>query len=306
MEDFWSVKYSNCINCGRKDIPHVSRGLCRTCYQHQRNMIVKPKERNMPTGDIKKIATREYLHQRYIINNDSLQDIASDLKCTRAYIYKLMEEYRFERRTKKQARFIATHKGKIKFEFEDSAGNIKTIEHTPLEIDRTFFYKWSDGFAYFLGFVFSDGNLLKIYYNRRFKKYVESYQISISQKDAYILEQFRDLISLNKPVVRRKNNKDSYIHYLIFRDKDIFERLESFGLTPNKSLTIKFPDIPRQYLGGFVRGLFDGDGSYTVGQAKLTTGSEMFANGLKSALESVGITCIIYTVQKSEKRKMLR
>lgn len=35
----------------------------------------------------------------------------------------------------------------------------------------------------------------------------------------------------------------------------------SLGLSPNKALTIEFPDISKKYYKGFIRGYFDGDGS---------------------------------------------
>jgi hypothetical protein len=30
----WSKKYERCRRCGRADLPHAGRGLCRTCYSH--------------------------------------------------------------------------------------------------------------------------------------------------------------------------------------------------------------------------------------------------------------------------------
>ncbi len=42
--------------------------------------------------------------------------------------------------------------------------------------------------------------------------------------------------------------------------KKLYYALEKYGLHPNKSLTIKFPKIPKKYLADFIRGYFDGDG----------------------------------------------
>jgi intein/homing endonuclease len=33
------------------------------------------------------------------------------------------------------------------------------------------------------------------------------------------------------------------------------------GMVPNKSLVLKFPDIPKEMYRHFIRGYFDGDGS---------------------------------------------
>ena len=32
----WSRKYDCCVNCGRNDVKHVTRGLCLNCYQRDR------------------------------------------------------------------------------------------------------------------------------------------------------------------------------------------------------------------------------------------------------------------------------
>lgn len=64
------------------------------------------------------------------------------------------------------------------------------------------------------------------------------------------------------------------------------------GVTPNKSLDIKFPDIPKKYLRHFIRGLFDGDGSvYLDGKyirIKLLSGSYEFIKTLNEYLHKIG------------------
>ncbi len=46
--------------------------------------------------------------------------------------------------------------------------------------------------------------------------------------------------------------------------KEIFKDLISLGMTPNKSLTIRMPIVPKKYLPHFLRGYFDGDGHVSV------------------------------------------
>lgn len=86
--------------------------------------------------------------------------------------------------------------------------------------------------------------------------------------------------------------------------KKVFHDLLKLGLTPRKSLTIKFPnDIPNKYFGHFIRGYFDGDGCVTIkrgvgkyGQPILkgiaiifTSGSKLFLEGLRDyAYRSAG------------------
>jgi hypothetical protein len=67
------------------------------------------------------------------------------------------------------------------------------------------------------------------------------------------------------------------------------------GGTENKSLTLEFPEVPKEYLPDFIRGYFDGDGSIMrlknnrVNSA-FTCGSKKFLIKLHQALkENAGV-----------------
>ena len=122
------------------------------------------------------------------------------------------------------------------------------------EVDRGFFKKWSPEMAYVLGFFAADGTMIA---NNRGAHFIE-FHIT----DKQILVNIRRLLKSNHKIATRdRGNKKWKIGYrLQIGSKEIFEDLTSFGFTPNKSLTIKFPDIPTNLLGDFVRGYFDGDG----------------------------------------------
>ncbi len=82
-----------------------------------------------------------------------------------------------------------------------------------------------------------------------------------------------------------------------------FQDLLNLGFTQNKSNTLCFPDVPREYGGYFVRGYFDGDGcvyfahlQYAdrkhkrwVVQTLFTSGSKSFLVSLHTLLKSFGI-----------------
>ena len=44
--------------------------------------------------------------------------------------------------------------------------------------------------------------------------------------------------------------------------------LNKIGMTPNKSLTLSFPDMSDEFINSFIRGYFDGDGSFTYSWSK--------------------------------------
>jgi len=72
------------------------------------------------------------------------------------------------------------------------------------------------------------------------------------------------------------------------------DRLFVLGLTPRKSLTMQFPQVPRDCIRHFVRGCWDGDGSVlrtTDGRrliAKFGCGSSAFVEGMLEALYAEG------------------
>lgn len=73
--------------------------------------------------------------------------------------------------------------------------------------------------------------------------------------------------------------------------------LMKLGMRPRKSLDIRFPDVPKEYLRDFIRGVFDGDGCvYHRKGAKtklLNTsfvgGSKNFIYDLEKTLRNLGM-----------------
>lgn len=69
---------------------------------------------------------------------------------------------------------------------------------------------------------------------------------------------------------------------LNINSKEIKTDLELIGVLANKSLTIRFPNVPKKYLPSFIRGVIDGDGwvQKTGYVMNITTASSNFADGL--------------------------
>ncbi len=160
------------------------------------------------------------------------------------------------------------------------------------DMNKGFFKKWSRDMAYVLGFFAADGNMLK---NKRGAHFIE---FQITDKD--LLYAIRKTLSSNHKITTRnrgENYKKSY--RLQIGSKEIFSCLKKLGMTPNKSNTIKFPKVPKLYLGNFIRGYFDGDGYVGVGKywrknrkrwewqfsTAFISGSKLFLIGLKNALK---------------------
>jgi len=123
----------------------------------------------------------------------------------------------------------------------------RLVKPLKYSMNETFFNKWSKEMAYFLGWLYSDGNV---------SREKRNFNLHINLKDAYILEIFRKCLNSNHPIKFYKNAATLKIYSRL-----MCEKLGKLGCIPKKSLHINFPNIPNCYLNHFVRGFFDGDGS---------------------------------------------
>lgn len=113
--------------------------------------------------------------------------------------------------------------------------------------------------AYILGFLYADGS-----------NCIDKCTIAMSlqEEDRDILEKIRLTIGSEKPLeyLDYSNKHDHGYTYknqyrLLMFNKHMCESLKNIGMTPNKSLSLDFPNIDPKLYSHFVRGYFDGDGS---------------------------------------------
>ncbi|MDP1625190.1 MAG: LAGLIDADG family homing endonuclease [bacterium] len=165
------------------------------------------------------------------------------------------------------------------------------IRHT---VNEVFFRDWNPRMAYTLGYIFADGCLE--YYPRFRQKYV-----SIASTDKDTLERLRDWMDSKHRISSRKSPHANGAQIFVLRigNARLYDSLTLRGLYPRKSLTVPFPQVPKDILHHFVRGYFDGDGcvalekvirkSGAIRPRKLnvifTSGSETFLHNLALALE---------------------
>lgn len=108
--------------------------------------------------------------------------------------------------------------------------------------------------AYWLGFLAADGAMQ------------EGFRVSLvlAIKDKAHLHKYKVALSSSKPIVdfQIKSSGFSYSRFN-FRSVKVFGALVSHGVTPRKSHTLKFPThIHPSLIHHFMRGYFDGDGSF--------------------------------------------
>lgn len=119
----------------------------------------------------------------------------------------------------------------------------------------------SDDKAYFLGWLFSDGNLCDT--NGQYMA-----RIQLQERDRYVLDLFKETMGSSKPIKIYKQHgiwgKGNLTCYFSFGQRKLCDDLMKLGLIPCKSLTLKFPHIDEKFFGPFLRGYIEGDGSILI------------------------------------------
>lgn len=112
---------------------------------------------------------------------------------------------------------------------------------------------WSPEFAYIIGLLATDGNLSP---DRR--------HINFTSKDYELVQLVANSLGLSNKIGRKGNgHSNGKKYYMIqFGDVVFYRFLNKIGLSPNKSKTISSLKVPKKYFFDFVRGHFDGDGTF--------------------------------------------
>lgn len=108
----------------------------------------------------------------------------------------------------------------------------------------------TDEKAYWLGWILTDGGISN-----------QSIQISLQEKDADVLHLFQKDLGVTSHELRFY---DKYVRFYI-GSAIMCKHLLQYGVIPNKTHTLKFPNINPQYEVALIRGMFEGDGGLTIG-----------------------------------------
>lgn len=130
---------------------------------------------------------------------------------------------------------------------QSEKSRIQSSNSRKYNINQDYFKTWSNNMAYILGFWFADGCI----YNGRI------FDITLHKKDKYILKKIAEELQFEGNLYDSVDKQSSRIN---FSCKVIYDDIVSLGGSERKSLTLEFPNIPKEYLPDFIRGYFDGDG----------------------------------------------
>lgn len=113
--------------------------------------------------------------------------------------------------------------------------------------------EWSIDLSYAIGLIATDGNLS-----------TDGRHMTFVSKDLQLIKTFSKCLGIKPKICLKKSgfapNKTYY--YVQFGDKNFYKFLLRVGLTPAKSKTLGKLAIPTKYFFDFLRGYFDGDGSF--------------------------------------------
>jgi hypothetical protein len=223
--------------------------------------------------DLKSRLSKEELVRLYKAEGQSLADIARVYGVSRTAVMKHCNILGIERRGRGAARVLAQKKSKV--------GNQRYCA-----INEAFFSSWSPEMAYVLGLMMTDGCISKTKNG--------SYRISLCLNDGDLLRNVVKAMGSDHTVTESKYQKG--MNVFIFGREKIAQDLLRLGMKPRKSLNLEFPNIPREYLRDFIRGVFDGDGCVYFLKTKyprlntcFVSGSKAFIYGLEEALRVLGM-----------------
>lgn len=182
-----------------------------------------------------------------------------------------------KRWTKEEEDFLRKNSKTMSYqELADSLGRTKDgvskrVRSLNLEIKNTFNkYEYNINYfskidteekAYWVGFIAADGCLLE---RGRLK-------IGLQASDSSHLTKFNNALDSNKEVKITTSKKDGKSYpsaLLVFDSVNLVEDLKKINIFPMKTYDMKLPKISEELMPHYLRGLFDGDGSFYVGNRK--------------------------------------
>ena len=186
---------------------------------------------------------------------------------------------------------LATYFRDLVVEIVNKQNKVKFNEHIFDSID-------TEEKAYWLGFIFADGTISSSPLTQE-RKNRYAFELSLKGDDSSHLEKFNNFMQYENDHVTISN---STCNNKVFKrcrwnvaNKHLWNTMNNYGCTPNKSLTLEFPDESifkdESLIRHFIRGYFDGDGCFTRGIHKLIVspiisilGTPQFINVLKNIL----------------------
>jgi transposase len=190
-----------------------------------------------------------------------------------------------------------------KFGLKNKEGLRQLLKRNGYTINKPIHYDFNSDFFkndneksfYWAGFIAADGCVKEI--KRKSCNNINyEFSLGLSKTDKDHLEKFKKDIGYDGPIhdyliknsIRNSKWNDTYSSQISMTSKVYFDDLKKFNIVPMKSLIYTFPEwlIDHELINHFMRGYFDGDGSWYIGSSKKT--DQIFFS-LRGTVEFLGI-----------------
>ena len=122
-----------------------------------------------------------------------------------------------------------------------------SLAHRKYNLDENFFTKIdNEEKAYWLGFLSGDGSITE-----------NKVRLALAVKDKKHLKKFKKAVKWTGKDYYHKNANTLEVYFRSFK---MVADLARYYITPRKTFTVKFSDIPKPFEKHFIRGVFDADG----------------------------------------------
>lgn len=159
----------------------------------------------------------------------------------------------------KVAELLERDRNYLAKKFNEKGIDTKHAQHNKKYFNNKFFDEWNEKSAYWLGFIFADGHLS------------EKNSLEVCIKDKEHIEKFKTDIEAEHKISTRIVSGYAY-YRLTIQDPYMANRLRELGVMHNKTYGWKIPNIPKEFMHHFIRGVFDGDGSFSLSSRRKTKG----------------------------------
>lgn len=152
-------------------------------------------------------------------------------------------------------------------------------------LDLKFFDRWSEYSSYVLGYLYASGSI-----------YIKGgrYELTISGTDEDLLGSIKGALGSSHPITSVGGS-----YRIRISNKTLVQALMALGLTTDKTNDLRYPNyIPKEQKPHFIRGYFDGKGSFLVEKDRriiinFSAGSIDFLEGLRDEL-------VLFNLSRSE------
>ena len=112
--------------------------------------------------------------------------------------------------------------------------------------------EWSAEFAYAIGLLVTDGCISS-----------DGRHIDFTSKDKEQVVNYMQCLEIENKIGQKKSGHDGSLAFRVqFSDVNFYSFLFTIGLIPNKSKILTSIAVPNEYFFDFLRGHFDGDGTF--------------------------------------------